>query len=245
MNISARTIPISGATTIKMSVFVHPLGRITPQPDLMTAAPAKPPISACDDDVGRPHHQVSKSQTMAPINPVITTYCVISSTRIMPLPMVLATAVPRKNAAAKLKNAAHNTASLGESTRVETTVAMLLAASWNPFRKSKVSATSTVIISSRRSGLTRFPVCQSVTASCVLQYYGFQDIGNIFRLVRGRFQEFEQFLDLDEVDRIRLVIKKIGYGDAGNLVGFILQAIDFDAMRQDVAILVQKRKRLV
>ena len=47
----------------------------------------------------------------------------------MPLPMVLATAVPRKKAARKLKVAAHRTASLGESTRVDTTVAMLLAES--------------------------------------------------------------------------------------------------------------------
>ena len=47
----------------------------------------------------------------------------------MPAPMVFATAVPRKKAARKLKTAAQTTASLGERTRVETTVAMLLAAS--------------------------------------------------------------------------------------------------------------------
>ena len=47
----------------------------------------------------------------------------------MPLPMVLATAVPKRKAATKLKKAAQITASLGERTRVETTVAMLLAAS--------------------------------------------------------------------------------------------------------------------
>ena len=33
-----------------------------------SAAPAKPPISACDDDDGRPHHQVSRFQTIAPIS---------------------------------------------------------------------------------------------------------------------------------------------------------------------------------
>ena len=66
---------------------------------------------------------------MAPANPAMTTYWVTSSSRIMPLPMVFATAVPNKKAATKLKNAAQITASLGESTRVETTVAMLLAAS--------------------------------------------------------------------------------------------------------------------
>src|SRR5579864_8878963 len=93
------------------------------------AAPAYPPMRACDEDVGSPHHQVSRSHTMAPARAASTTYWVTMSSRIIPLPMVLAMAVPRKKAATKLKNAAQNTASLGESTRVETTVAMELAAS--------------------------------------------------------------------------------------------------------------------
>ena len=74
---------------------------------------------------------------------------------IMPLPMVLATAVPSRNAATKLKKAAQATASLGESTRVETTVAMLLAASWKPLRKSKQRATRTVMTRRMRSGFTK------------------------------------------------------------------------------------------
>ena len=51
---------------------------------------------------------------------------------IMPEPTVFATAVPKTNAAAKLKNAAQMTALPGDSTRVETTVAIELAASWKP-----------------------------------------------------------------------------------------------------------------
>ena len=50
----------------------------------------------------------------------------------MPDPTVLATAVPNTNAAMKLKNAAHITAWPGDSTRVETTVAIEFAASWKP-----------------------------------------------------------------------------------------------------------------
>ena len=61
-----------------------------------------------------------------------------------PLPIVLATAVPTTNAAAKLNTAAHTTATPGESTRVETTVAIELALSWNPLMKSKTSATATI-----------------------------------------------------------------------------------------------------
>src|SRR2546426_6932321 len=60
---------------------------------------------------------------------------------IIPLPKVLATAVPKVKAAMKLKNAAQTTAMRGERTRVETTVAMELAASWKSLRKSKVRAT--------------------------------------------------------------------------------------------------------
>ena len=51
---------------------------------------------------------------------------------IIPVPTVLATAVPKANAATKLKNAAQITALPGESTRVDTTVAIELAASWKP-----------------------------------------------------------------------------------------------------------------
>src|SRR6266516_6067516 len=88
-------------------------------------------MRACDDEVGSPHHHVSTSHTIAPNRPAMTTYWFTSSNRIIPLPMVLATAVPRKKAARKLKAAAHNTASFGDRTRVETTVAMLFEESGN------------------------------------------------------------------------------------------------------------------
>src|SRR5258708_33956089 len=57
----------------------------------------------------------------------------------MPLPMVLATAVPKKNAAMKFQKAAQTTARNGVRTRVETTVAMELAASCQPFENSNAS----------------------------------------------------------------------------------------------------------
>ena len=60
----------------------------------------------------------------------------------MPVPMVLATCRPNTRKAMKLKNAAQNTAYRGRSTRVETMVAIELAASCRPFRKSNSSATA-------------------------------------------------------------------------------------------------------
>ena len=50
----------------------------------------------------------------------------------MPAPTVFATSVPKKRTATKLKNAAHITACIGDNTRVDTTVAIELAASWKP-----------------------------------------------------------------------------------------------------------------
>src|SRR3989442_15463651 len=59
----------------------------------------------------------------------------------IPLPMVVATATPKPKAATKLKNAAQTKATLGVSTRVDTTVAIEFAASWKPFMKSNARAT--------------------------------------------------------------------------------------------------------
>ena len=64
------------------------------------------------------------------------------------LEIVSATLGAKRNMATKLKNAAHRTASRGESTRVETTVAIELAASWKPLMTSKASAIATVMMTS-------------------------------------------------------------------------------------------------
>src|SRR3954470_22397690 len=56
--------------------------------------------------------------------------------------MVCATCKPKNANATKLKNAAQKTAYCGRSTRVETMVAIELAASCRPLRKSNSSATA-------------------------------------------------------------------------------------------------------
>ena len=71
----------------------------------------------------------------------------------MPLPMVLATAVPKTKAATKFQKAAQSTARKGVSTRVDTTVAMELAASCQPLENSKARVRNTVI-STRTNRLT-------------------------------------------------------------------------------------------
>jgi hypothetical protein len=57
------------------------------------------------------------------------------------LPIVFATCVSKTRNATKLKNAAQRTAQRGDSTRVDTTVAIEFAASWKPLTKSNASAT--------------------------------------------------------------------------------------------------------
>ena len=69
---------------------------------------------------------------IAPASPPKTTAKVTIFTSIIPDPTVLATAVPKTKAAMKLKNAAQTTALPGDSTRVDTTVAIEFAASWKP-----------------------------------------------------------------------------------------------------------------
>src|SRR5207248_170943 len=106
------------------------------------------------------------------------------SCRIKPLPMVPATLVPNKKAATKLKNAAQMTACVGESTRVETTVAIEFAASWNPLRKSKIRATKTM----RK---------MRVIKSAVLQDNPLQRIADILASVQRLLDVVVQLLPLD------------------------------------------------
>src|SRR6267154_2101249 len=161
----------------------------------------------------------------------------------MPRPMVLATAVPRKKAARKLKAAAQITASLGESTRVETTVAMLLAASWKPFRKSKIKATMMVMTTSSTSAFTERGswVAWIRRNLGALQHDCFQYIGSILGFIGRVLEHLIEFLHLDELDRIFLVLEEDGNGLAADLVGFILESVDFLAMLKHSIVLFQQR----
>ena len=79
---------------------------------------------------------------MAPTSAAKITVASTTLGSMMPVPMVLATWSPNTRKAMKLKNAAQNTAYCGRSTRVDTIVAIELAASCKPLRKSNSSATA-------------------------------------------------------------------------------------------------------
>ena len=113
-------------------------------PAAASAAPHRPPTRACEDEDGRPHHQVIRFHTVAPARAQISTPDVTCTTPVSTRPeaMVLATAVPAR-APSRLVPAASSTACAGLSTLVATTVAIELAVSWNPLMYSNTRATST------------------------------------------------------------------------------------------------------
>ena len=112
-------------------------------------APTSPPISACELDDGMPSRLVMICQTMAPVSAPKMTRASMMLASTMPRPTVSATCSPNTMKAMKLKNAAQATAYCGRSTRVDTMVAIELAASFMPLRKSNASATA---ISATSSG---------------------------------------------------------------------------------------------
>src|SRR5437868_8214349 len=139
---SASRKPTIGDSTMAINVLDRPLHTAAERPAFATPAPTRPPISACELEEGMPSARVIRFQTMAPTSAAKITAAVTTSGAMMPLPMVSATCVPNTRKAMKLKNAAHSTAYCGRSTRVETMVAIELAASCSPLRKSNSSATA-------------------------------------------------------------------------------------------------------
>src|SRR3954451_18354005 len=116
-------------------------------PACATPAPISPPTSAWLDEEGIPLTHVTMFQNIAPTSAPNTTAGVTRSLTIRPLPIVSATLcsaghLSARKKAAKLKKAAKPTAATGLISRVPTTVAIELAASCRPFRKSNASATT-------------------------------------------------------------------------------------------------------
>ncbi len=148
-SIIASRKPTSGDSTMASTVLVNPLQTAAEIPALAMPPPIRPPISAWDDEDGMPSAQVTRFQTMAPTRAAKITWASTIEGSMMPVPMVWATCSPNTMKATKLKNAAQTTANCGRSTRVETMVAIELAASCRPFRKSNSSATA---ISPTRTG---------------------------------------------------------------------------------------------
>ena len=141
---------IAGAASAGMTTLCAIPCQSTPfEPDWTSAAPTRPPISACEELDGRPNHQVSRFQAIAPKRAAISVCCVARFASMSPLATFFATAVVT-NAPARFATAATSTATRGVTARVPTELAIAFAVSWKPLVKSKPSAT-TMTTTSRTS----------------------------------------------------------------------------------------------
>ena len=124
-----RTKPSNGAMNIKAIIFITP-GAITElNPELVIAAPIRPPTRVWEELEGKPHHHVSKFQIIAATVAAAITLRLIASGLTTPKLIVEATLRWNIKNAMNLKNAAINTAAIGERTLVDTTQAMEFAES--------------------------------------------------------------------------------------------------------------------
>src|SRR5262245_48573879 len=214
--------PISGATTMNTPIFTRPLATSEPNPALATAAPANPPISACEELVGRPQNQVIRSQTIAPMSPATMTHWSTMAVSTTPLPTVRATLTPKPKAATKLKNAAQTTACSGVSTRVDTTVAIELAASWKPLMKSKTSATKMMMATEVSNGWS--------SPSRHLENDALDHVGDVLAPVGHDLHRLVDLFPLDDFDGIARLVEHRGQAVAQQRVGDVLQAVHLDGV---------------
>src|SRR5574342_5988 len=100
--------------------------------------------------------------------------------------------MPSPKAATKLQKAAQTTACPGDSTRVETTVAIEFAASWKPLMKSNSSATRMI----------RPTVSSAIVIGLgVLDDDALEHVGDVLASVGGFLEDVEDLLPLHDRNR--------------------------------------------
>src|ERR1041384_6874650 len=118
------------------------------------------------------------------------------------------------------------TACQGLSTPVDTTVAMELAASLKPFRRSKASASKP----SRTSVNETVPgsmIVRLARRSGVFEHDAFDHVGDVLALVGCRFERLVDRLELDELADVGLVAEQLRDRAAHDFVRFGLELVDF------------------
>src|SRR5688572_16963304 len=154
------------------------------------------------------------------MSPANTTPIDNASGSTTPLAIVAATTVPNTRKATKLKTAAHTTARRGVNTRVETTVAIELAASWKPLTKSKTSAMATTAMTAKVS-----------IDSGVLEHDAFDHVGGVLESVEGGFHRVDYVLPVQGGGGVELAGVQPRQGAAIHGVAFGFQAVDRVEMR--------------
>src|SRR6185295_16179739 len=152
----------------------------------------------------------------------------------MPLPTVAATLRWKMNTATKLKNAAMITAWYGLSTRVDTTVAIELAASWKPFMKSNASATTTSANTTPSPIWLTLPSTRPNSAtSGVLEDEALDDVGHVLAAVGDRLEQVVDHAQLHHLLQIALLAEQLGQRRAHHAIGVGFEAVDLFAHPHD------------
>src|SRR5262245_1678017 len=125
--------PTTGESTIGITTRVPMVLQCTWPPAANRVAPTSPPKSACEDEEGSQKYQVRRFRTVDARDAEKSTARLFIpwGSVTSPEPTVVATLPPR-NEPTRLPSAAMSSATRGVSARVETEVAMALAASWKP-----------------------------------------------------------------------------------------------------------------
>src|SRR5215204_845708 len=217
--------PESGESTIAAVVLARPPQTMASRPILAVPAPTSPPTSACELDEGMPPAQVMRFQMIAPISAPNTTRGSITSAATMPVPMVWATCEPKIRNAMKLKKAAMATACCGRITRVETTVAIELAASCRPLRKSNASATTMSPIKIGRASAT-------ASMSHVFEHDAVNLVGHVVETIDNLLEMIVDLAADEERHRVGRLIGaiEIAQADIVQVVGLTLD--ERDLLRQ-------------
>src|SRR5450432_1057041 len=76
-----------------------------------------------------------------------------------------------------------------------------------------------------------------------LQNYAFQNVGRVFSLVRGSLQDFVQFFEFDQGNRVFFFFEQGGDGLAGHSVSFIFQPIYLDTVLKHIVMLLAQARQ--
>src|SRR5919197_510355 len=225
---------IAGAASAGITTLcASPCQRTPFSPDCTSAAPTSPPISACDELEGRPNHQVSRFQAIAPSSAANTVCCVARFASIRPFATFFATAVVTK-APARLATAAISTATRGVTARVPTEVAIAFAVSWKPFVKSNPSATTTTMTRSA-----------SFNGSTVLHNDRLEHVGRVLARVNGFLERLVDVLPADDRDRVVGGAEELGHGLAVQPVALVLKLADLHQLAARVLEALEACDRLL
>src|SRR2546421_708537 len=227
---------IAGAARAGMTTLCARPCQSTPfSPDCTSAAPTRPPISACDELEGSPNHHVSRFQAMAPKSAASRVWSVARLASIRPFATFFATAVVTK-APARFATAATSTAVRGVTARVPTEVAIAFAVSWKPFVKSNPSATATTM--TKRTPFTP-------RASAVLDQDRLEDVGGVLAGVHRLFELLVHVLPADDVERVVARAEELGDRLVIQPVGLVLELAQLDQLALRVAEALEPLDRLL